>query len=182
LNSGSVRLSNVRGELLGAQVSGEWSADFASTPPKYGGNGRLQGVALSEVAELMHDPWIDGTASVDYQIRGAGWKLQDAIASAEGAARFTVTRGVFSHVVLPGASSPLHTESFAGDLRLEERQFSFGDAKLSVDGKVYKVSGTASLDGGLELKILGGTGYNITGTLFKTRVTAIPVAQAALKP
>ena len=28
----------------------------------------------------------------------------------------------------------------------------------------------------------GATGYNITGTFLKTRVTTIPVAQAALKP
>jgi hypothetical protein len=48
------------------------------------------------------------------------------------------------------------------------------------------VSGTVSLTGGLNLKMIGdGTpGFSLSGTLLKTRVSAIPItaAQAALKP
>jgi hypothetical protein len=71
---------------------------------------------------------------------------------------------------------------FSGNLQLEDGQFTFRDAKLKSDTGVYKVSGTASLNGTLSLKIIGGTGYTLSGTLLKTRVTPIPIAQAALKP
>lgn len=181
LHSGELTLSNIHGEILGGNATGEWSADFSSKPPTYRGKGSLKTVSLSQVAALMHDGWIDGTGSADYDLSAHGSKLPDVIASAKANLDFNLAPGIFSHVVLPTASAPLRAEMFSGNVQLEDGQFTFNDAKLKSAGSVYKLSGTASLKGALSLKITGGAGYNVTGTLLKTRVTAIPVAQAALK-
>jgi len=182
LNSGQLTLSNMRGELLGGRATGEWVADFSSKPPKYRGKGSLKAASLVAVAGLMRDSWIDGTGSIDYDFNATGWKLQDVLASAEANANFTIAPGTFSHVVLPLASAPLRAELFSGNLQLQDGEFTFREAKLKTSNGVYKLSGTASLNGEVSLKMSGATGYNITGTFLKTRVTTIPVAQAALKP
>jgi len=69
-------------------------------------------------------------------------------------------------------------------VRLEAGRFSFQDAQLEIPGGVYKVSGTALLDGRLDLKLAGEApgGFNLTGTLVKTRVSPIATARASLKP
>lgn len=182
LNSGELTLSNVHAELLGGRASGEWVADFSSKPPKYRGKGSLKAASLVAVAGLMHDSWMGGTGSIDYDFDASGWKLQDVLASAEANAEFTIAPGTFAHVVLPLAPEPLRAEIFSGNLQLQDGTFTFRDAKLRTSNRVYNLSGTASLKGELSLKMTGVTGYNITGTFLKTRVTTIPVAQAALKP
>jgi hypothetical protein len=182
LHSGELTLSNVHGDILGGHATGEWSADFSSKTPTYRGKGSLKAVSLSQVAALMHDGWIDGTGSVDYDLSATGSKLPEVIAAAKANADFNLAPGIFSHVVLPTASSPLRAEIFSGNIQLQDGQFTFSDAKLKSAGSVYKISGTVALSGTLSLKIAGSTGYNVTGTLLKTRVTTIPVAQAALRP
>ena len=182
LNSGELTLSNLRAEVLGGRASGEWVADFSSKPPKYRGKGRLRAASLVAVAGLMHDAWVDGTGSIDYDFNATGWKLGDVLASADANADFTIAPGSFSHVTLPLASAPLRAEVFSGKVQLQDGEFTFREAKLKTSGSVYNVSGTASLNGELSLKLAGATGYTVTGTFAKTRVTTIPVAQAALKP
>ena len=181
-NSGALTLSNMRAELLGGRASGEWAADFSVKPPKYRGKGSLKAASLVAVAGLMHDSWINGTGSIDYDFQASGWNLEDVLASADANADFRIAPGTFSHVVLPLASEPLRAETFSGSLQFEDGKFTFREAKLKTTGSVYKLSGTASLNGEVNLKMTGVTGYNITGTFLKTRVATIPVAQAALKP
>jgi uncharacterized protein involved in outer membrane biogenesis len=181
-NSGELTLSKMSAEVLGGRASGEWVADFSSKPPKYRGQGNLKGASLVAVARLMHDSWIDGTGSIDYDFQASGWKLEDVLASAEANADFTISPGTFAHVVLPLTTEPLRAEIFSGNLQLEDGRLNFRDAKLKTSGGVYKLSGTASLNGEVSLKMTGATGYNISGTFLKTRVTTVPVAQAALKP
>ena len=110
--------------------------------------------------------------------------MQDLLDSAELKARFTVDGGAFPHIVFTSRSGPLRAAEFSGELRLHEGAFLFNDANLESTAGVYRVSGTASLAGALDLKICGETmaGYNLTGTLVKTRVTSIPTAEAELKP
>jgi AsmA protein len=182
LNSGELTLANMHAELLGGRASGEWVADFSSKPPKYRGKGTLKAASLVAVAGLMHDSWMDGAGSIDYDFNASGWTLEDVLASAEANAEFTIAPGTFSHVVLPLAPAPLRAENFSGNLQLQDGKLTFREAKLKTSGGVYNVSGTASLNGEISLKMAGATGYNITGTFLKTRVTTIPVAQAAMKP
>jgi AsmA family/AsmA-like C-terminal region len=184
LDGGEVTLSNLQGDVLDGHASGEWKANFSRKPPEYRGTGSLEGVELAQVAELMHDGWIEGTGTAKYDFSASGWGLQDLLDSAELKATFAVNEGAFPHIVFTSRSGPLHAAEFSGDLRLHEGKFLFDDANLESTAGVYRVSGTASLTGALDLKISSesAAGYNVTGTLVKTRVTSIPTAEAELKP
>ncbi|HZP16453.1 MAG TPA: AsmA family protein [Terriglobales bacterium] len=184
LSAGHVSLSNFRGELLNGRVAGDWKADFASHPPMYTGAGSWEEVALGEVSRLMHDDWVDGTGSAKYEFQATGTTLEELLGSANLSAAFEITDSVFPHVVLSDGSGPLRSSSFSGTLRLREGQFSFQDAKLESGAGVYRLSGTALLDGTLDLRIASGTAsrYQLSGTLFKTHVSVVPTAQASLQP
>jgi hypothetical protein len=99
-------------------------------------------------------------------------------------ADFDITGGSFPHVVLAPESGPLQIRHFSGTLQVSDGALSFTEAKLTTLNEVYTVSGTASLTGALSLKAVSETngGYAIGGTLVKTKVSAIPNAEASLKP
>ena len=85
--------------------------------------------------------------------------------------------------MLTTESESLHATIFSGKLSLNDGEFSFDSAKLENSAGVYKVSGTASLSGALNLKLAGESaiGYTVSGTFMKTRVSQIPT-RASLKP
>lgn len=186
LEKGKLTLANMRGDLLGGRALGDWNADFSARPPAYTGSGSFEGTSLAEVAELMHDGWIDGSGSATYRFQGSGWSFQDLLDSAELGANFTIKDGVFPHVVLTANSSPLHARTFSGRIALRDGSFSLEDAKLESATGVYNVSGTASLTGALKLKMAGEnlSSYTLSGTLLSTRVSTVASAstQAELKP
>ena len=186
LHDGLLSLTNMKALALGGKVAAQWQADFSARPPVYTGNGSLDGMDLSQIAGLMHDPWIDGTGSATYDFKASGWGLQDLLASATLSGSFVVRDSVFPHVMLTSQAAALRASNFSGKILLRDGQFSFPDAKLESPAGVYQVSGTVSLTGGLNLKMTGESApsFSLSGTLLKTRVSAIPVtaAQAALKP
>jgi len=92
----------------------------------------------------------------------------------------------FPRVVLTSKVGPLRAKSFEGELSLKEGDFSFEDAKLTAPDGIYVVSGTASLNGALKLRMVseGLSGYDVSGTLTQTRVSQLVTtsARASLKP
>jgi hypothetical protein len=185
LDAGEVGVANMRGDVLGGHATGHWKADFRKKPPQYSGDGTLDGVDLAQVAELMHDGWIQGTGNAEYKFSSKGWTIGDLIDSADLKAAFAVNEGTFPHIVLSGSHpGPVRDAEFSGNLRLQDAKFLFEEAKLESAAGVYKVSGTALLKGSLDLRISNETSaaYNVTGTLTKTRVTPVPIAEAELKP
>jgi hypothetical protein len=186
LRAGKLKLSNLKGQTLGGKATGEWQADFSARPPAYSGSGSFDGVDLATVSALMHNPWVNGTGAAKYEFIASGWGMQDLLDSANLSGSFAIHEGGFPHVALTSQSAGLRANNFSGRILLRDGQFSFPDAKLQSPTGVYKVSGTVSLTGGLNLKMIGdGTpGFSLSGTLLKTRVSAIPItaAQAALKP
>lgn len=184
LNAGEIVLSNISGEILGGTASGDWKANFSRRIPAVSGSGSLEDVALDQVAQLMHDGWVHGTGTAKYTLSVSGRSWPDLLNSAEMKAEFSISDTTFPHLVLVGASQPLRTSAFAGEITFHDGEFSFRDAKLKAASGVYKVIGTAGWDGTLALKFANeaGIGFNVTGTLTKTRVSPTPTAQAALKP
>jgi len=183
-DGGELVLSGFKAECLDGKTSGTWKANFAAKPPEYSGEGRFEGFSLATVAKLTHDGWVEGSGRTDYQFRTAGTNWQDLLDSADLTARFNVSGGIFPHIVLTRDSGPLRAEDFSGALHLTDRTISFHDAKLTTANEVYTVSGTASFAGALNLKAVtdAAGGYVISGTFAKTRVSAIPNAEASLKP
>jgi hypothetical protein len=186
LDEGTLALTNMRGQALGGRAQGDWKADFRVRPPVYSGNGSFEGASLTEVADLMQNDWIAGTGSAKYQFNGAGWSIQDLLQSARLGASFTLSYPEFPHVVLPNKSGPLRASELSGNIILQDAKFSFRDAKIMTPADVYKLSGTVSLTGTLNLKISDDSvaAYGLSGTLARTRVIPIvnTATQAALKP
>jgi hypothetical protein len=119
------------------------------------GTGSFDSVDLGAIAALMHNPWIDGTGAAKYEFRASGLGLHDLLNSANLSGDFAIREGNFPHIALTSQSSGLRANSFSGRLLLRDGQFSFPDAKLESATGVYKVSGTVSLTGGLNLKMTG---------------------------
>ncbi len=186
LHDGKLKIANLKGQTLTGKATGEWQADFSSRPPVYSGSGGFDGVSMAGVAGLMHNAWIDGIGAAKYEFKASGWGLQDLLDSVDLTGDFVVRDGSFPRISLTSNSSVLRTSHFSGKILLREGEFSFPDAKLESPNGVYKVSGTVSLTGGLNLKMTGESvpGFALSGTLLKTRVSAIPItaAQTSLKP
>jgi len=142
---------------------------------------------LGLVADAMNDPWISGSANASYELKGTC--SQDFWQSAEGTLRVDAKDGTFSHLVLGEEDEPFRATRLSGQAQLRAGKIEIADAKVdSPDGK-YKLSGTASLQRQVDLKLTRtangalASGYSISGTLAEPRIVALPGAeQARLKP
>ena len=186
IEQGRLQLSNLRAEVLGGRHTGDWQLDFTVNPPAYRGNGSLEKIALGQIAEAMHDPWITGTANVQYRADTAGWTKAELLSNADAGFQVEARDGSLPHLTLAGESGPLRVNRFAGRLQLRAGNFEVDQGKLQTPGGIYQVSGTASLGRVLDFKLAreGTRGFNITGTVDQPRVAVsmTPETQAALKP
>jgi hypothetical protein len=182
LNKGKLRLSNLRGDVLG----GEWEADFTAKPPEYAGSGTLSGIALNQLSKSMNDDWITGSATAAYRVKTSGLDATELFASATSTLKVEARDGILGHVALPGGTGPLQMHRFAAHLSLQDGKFEIQEGNLETPTGSYQVSGTASLTRILDLKLMheGNSGFSITGTLTEPHVspTLPSETQAALKP
>jgi hypothetical protein len=186
LNSGKLRLSDLRGDVLGGKHLGEWEADFTAKPPEYSGNGTLQQVALEQLAESMQDDWITGSATATYRVKASGIDATELFSSATSALKVDAREGLLRHLELGESAGPLQMRRLTTRLLLQDGTFEIQEGKLETPTGVYQMSGTASLTRILNLKLTqeGTPGFNITGTLMEPHVSPIlsPETRAALKP
>ena len=186
LQQGQLQLTNLQGEVLGGKHTGDWTADFTSSPPTYSGNGTLENVALEHVAVAMHDEWITGTASAQYRATTAGWTRAELLAGATASFQIDARDGSLPHLVLAGEGASLAVSRFVGRLSLHDGKIEIQGGKLQTPANIYQLSGTASLDRVLDMKLAreGSRSFNITGTLTQPHVAinTSPETQAALKP
>jgi uncharacterized protein involved in outer membrane biogenesis len=186
LEQGRLRLSNLRGDVLGGRHTGDWMADFTVNPSAYSGSGTLEKVSLGQLAEAMHDGWITGIASAEYRASTHGWTKAELLSNAD--ARFQVEGrdGSLPHLTLAGENAPLRANRFVGRLLLRDGRFEIEQGKLQTPGGIYQLSGTASLNRVLDIKLSreGTHGFVVTGTLTEPHVaiSTAPETQAALKP
>jgi hypothetical protein len=185
LEQGRLQLSSLRAEVLGGRHTGEWKVDFTVNPPMYRGNGTLEKVALGQIAEAMHDPWITGTANVEYRAATIGWTKAELLSHADAGFQIEARDGSLPHLALAGESDPLRVNRFVGHLLLRDRRFEIEQGKLQTPGGIYQLSGTASMGRVLDIKLArdGTRGLSITGTLDQPHVeiSTTPETQAALK-
>jgi hypothetical protein len=186
LAKGKLRLSDLRGDVLGGRHIGEWEADFTAKPPEYSGTGTLERVALDQLAESMNDDWITGSATATYRVKASGLDATDLFASAISALKVDARDGVLHHLALSEGAGPLQMHRLAAHLSLRDGKFEVDEGSLETSAGIYQVSGTASLTRILNLKLThdGAPGFNITGTLLEPHVSPIltPETRAALKP
>ena len=186
LAEGKLKMTELRGDVLGGKHSGEWTADFTSKPAKYAGNGTVQGVQLQQVAEAMHDGWVTGTATGGYRAEFAGVTAEEMSASANGTLRLDARNVMLPHIALTEASGPLAARHMMARINFKGGRFEIQEGKLETTGSIYQISGTASLGRALDVKLIRDAthAFSITGTLTEPHValTAIPETRAALKP
>ncbi len=184
LEEGKLRLSDVRGEVMGGKHRGDWWASFTAKPVTYSGSGTLENVSVGQVADAMHDDWIRGTANGKYTIDMAGFSSAELAASAHGTLQFTLRDGALPHIAL--AASPLRVRRFTGSLDFRGPQVEMRDATLDVPGASFVVNGTAFKSKKLDFKLVqeGVSAFNVTGTLSDPQVAPANRAEtrAALKP
>ncbi|HKF03173.1 MAG TPA: AsmA family protein [Candidatus Sulfotelmatobacter sp.] len=185
LDAGKMRVSNLEGDLFGGKHRGKWQADFTASPWICKGVGTLSGVSLDEIATQMGDDWIAGTASGSYNITGPCtpkfWQ------SAEGVLQADVRNGALPHVLLD-QDSELQIMRLTGEARLADGKLVLRSATLDSPIGNYAISGTASLQRDLDLKMTrtqaeaARSGYEITGTIAKPQVSPLSkTEQARLK-
>ena len=193
LERGKLKISGLRGDMLGGNHRGDWQADFTTGPPTYTGSGTLTGVSLGQIAEVMHDRWISGTAGGTYQINASGADSTAFWESAEGQLQFDLRDGVLPHISLATDEGPLRVARWQGLMRLQGGEIEIENGKLVSSAGAYEISGSASLGRVLDLKLsrakdvkperVGSQVYSITGTLAEPRVVlTTPETQARLKP
>lgn len=190
LDAGKLQLSDVRGELLGGKHRGEWHADFTVKPAVYTGSGTVTGIALRQLASAMHDEWISGTASGNYQMTASGAASSDFWNSAEGVMQFDLHDGMLPHLLLVDEGDPLKVNRLQGRAHLQDGKIEIKEAMLDSPAGKFQVSGTASLTRELDLKFTstpdatgGAKTYAVGGTLAEPRVTQVstPETRAQLK-
>jgi hypothetical protein len=186
LNKGKLRVSDLRGDVLGGKHIGEWQADFGVKPPEYSGTGTLEGLALHQLSESMNDDWITGSATASYRVKTSGLDAAELFASATSTLKVDARDGLLLHVALGEGTGPLQMHRLAAHLVVHDGGFEIQEGMLETSTGTYQVSGTASLTRILDLKLTheGAPGFNITGTLMEPHVSPIvnPETQAALKP
>jgi uncharacterized protein involved in outer membrane biogenesis len=186
LEDGKLRISDLRGDVLGGKHVGEWKADFTAKPPEYSGSGTLERVSLGQLAEAMHDGWVTGTATARYSATTSGLTATDLLSSAKATLLVDARDGSLPHIVLAGTPGPLHIHHLVARLLLRNGTFEIQEGKLETPGSIYQLSGTASLGRSLDVRLArsGAHGFNISGTLTEPRVVqaTTPETQAALKP
>ena len=186
LNKGRLRVSDLRADVLGGKHVGEWEADFTVKPPEYGGKGTIEDVVLNQLSESMNDDWISGSATATYRLKTSGLDASELFASAISTWKVEARDGLLRHVALSDGSGPLPIHRLSLQLGMHDAKFEIEDGKLDSSSNIYRVSGTASLNRVLNIKLMreGAQGFNITGTLMEPHVSPIVPSetQAALKP
>jgi hypothetical protein len=186
LDQSVLKLSNLEGDVLGGRHTGNWQVDFTVNPPAYRGRGTLDYVELGQIADAMHDNWIAGTASVEYHAESSGWSRADLLANVNAGFQVEAHDTSLPHLTLAGESDPLRISELAGRLLLRDGKFEIEQGKLQTPANIYQLSGTASMNRVIDIKLArdGARAFNITGTLSQPHVAAGTAAdtQAALKP
>jgi hypothetical protein len=186
LENGNLRLTDVRGNVLGGTHTGEWTADFVAQPPECHGSGILDRASMEQVAEAMHDGWITGTASAAYEVSASGSNLSQMVSSATGKLRIEVADGELPHIELATGNGALRIHRLAARLRLQDGLFDIEEGKLETPIGIFQLSGTASLGQTLNVKLVRDAhqGYSITGTLPQPKVAPAILSEtrASLKP
>jgi hypothetical protein len=192
VDHGRITLSPLAGQLLQGTHKGEWSIDFSgrsssSSAVRYHGAGIFQNISLADLAGLMNNPWISGTADAKFDCEGTGDSLRDLLSHSDGEFDVSMRNGSLDRVEIPGAPAPLPVHHFSGSLVLRKGDWELSEGKLeSLDG-LYQVKGSASSAHGLDVLLRRGDeqSWLITGSLADPHVepSAHPEHAAnAIKP
>jgi hypothetical protein len=185
IDRGKITLNDLRAQLLGGTHQGDWTLDFsnhagASQSIAYHGAGILRNASLSQSSALMNDEWITGEADGKFEIEGAANDLHELWAHSNGSLRVVMRNGSLPHVEIPGSRAPLSVYRFAAQLRLQKNVWQLLPGRLESHDGIYRVSGTVSSTGNLDVVLQRGDeqSWTLAGTLAKPHFLAPPETEA----
>jgi hypothetical protein len=184
VNSGKLQIFELEADLAGGKHRGQWEADFTVKPAICKGSGKLTGLSLAEFADA-NNGWLAGTVDGNYEISGRC--PADFWQSAAGTIHLEAKNAVLPHLFLGDEQQPLHVIRLRGQGRFDSGNIEIKDAELDSSDEKYRVTGTATFQRELNLRLERGAtanaGYVITGTLAQPRVSTLTrTEQARLKP
>lgn len=184
LEDGKLEVSALRADLLDGQIRGEWNLDFGAKPSVCKGSGKFLDISLASLASLMNDGWVEGRVNADYEI--ASTCSGDFWSSAGGTVRVDVRNGILPHLFVADDQQPLRIIRLSGQGQLRSGKIEIKNANLESPDGTYQLSGTASLNRELDLKLTHGSnganlGYTVRGTLSEPVITQLTAVQARLK-
>ncbi len=184
VKAGDIHARNVQGDLLGGRYAGNWTIQLGAAPRALHGEGTLDHVDLTQIAEALHDNWVSGTASAKYQVSASSQSIAQLLSSTVAKFEIKATDGLLPHIFL-AVPGPARMRKFDGQLTYHNGSFNLQNGKLDTPAGVYEVSGTSTMASGLNLKLTRehGTGFRITGTLGNPHIAELeaPPARVALK-
>lgn len=184
VSHGELDVSDLRADVVGGKQRAELHADFTSRVPSYSLEGTVQGVSLTQVADLMHDSWISGTASAHYKLALSEHGRADTAQTSSGSIDFTMQDGILSHISL--ASGPLKVRRFTGRCMIADGEIEIQDATLESPTATFNVNGKASLARELDFRLVqeGSPAITVSGTIADPRVESAHRVEtrAELKP
>jgi hypothetical protein len=190
LDRGQIQISGLQADFLGGTHRGDWQADFSVKPAVCKGSGSLNGFQLARLTAARTEETISGMASVSYQASGPCGAASQAFLwssfwnSAAGTLQFALNNAVLPGFSLQQDEGALKFANLSGQARLQEGMIEVKDAKLDSASGNFLLSGTASLQRELKLKLSRSTngssgGYSITGTLAEPKIALLPGAEQA---
>jgi AsmA-like C-terminal region len=129
---------------------------------------------------------VNGTATASYRVTASGWSTPNLVASATASLQINGQDARLPHIALGSTAGPLYLHRFAGRFLLRNGRLEIQNGKIETANGNYQMSGSASFNRDLDVKLSreNGTGFNITGTLTEPQVSPATASetQAALKP
>lgn len=186
LENGKLQFAALNADLLDGKHRGEWKVDFSKKPAICVGSGNFSDVSLAAISNAMNDEWVAGIANASYELKGT-WPA-DFWQSVEGKMHVEIRDGLFPHVLIGDGTQPLQARHINGQARLHNGEIEITDTELVSPEGTYQLSGTASLNREVDLKLTRipnsptSVGYSIGGTLEAPRVAPLSgTEQARLK-
>jgi AsmA family len=182
IDQGKISLNSLRAQLLQGTHQGNWTIDLSAREDsagegsahtaRYHGSGTLKEISLAQLAALMNDDWITGTADGTFDVKGAAESFHSLPARSDGKLQFVMRNGALPHLEIPGASVPLPVHRFTGELGLKKGIWQLSAGRLETRDGLYQVSGTASPGNAFSFILTRGDeqAWTVTGTLAKPQV------------
>jgi hypothetical protein len=113
------------------------------------------------------------------QVDATGWSSDAIVSSAKGTAEFDWMNGTLPHVDLDGTGKALQFKRFSGTAKLTDGVVTISEGKLQNAKSIYRVSGTASLQRQVKLKLArdGAPELSISGSLARPVITNSKAAE-----
>ncbi|HUR37132.1 MAG TPA: AsmA family protein, partial [Terriglobales bacterium] len=178
-NNGRMGLTNLQADLLAGKHSGAWHTDLSAAEPVFTCKGVVESLPVAQLNSLLRSPLGTGTLHLGYDLSLQGADAASLRRSAAGNANFRWTNGSWR---TSGGASSLQFSDWSGTLTVRDQLVDVTTSVMQARGGPYQVSGQATFDRGLSLRLTGQSEQLlVSGTLQEARVVIQPSEAVAAR-